>query len=415
MSSNKSSLRRGEKTAIVSSSIVALIGLAKGLVGAYSGSISLLAQAMDSLTHIFTSLAVYVGLRFARRQPTEKFPYGYYRAETFASLIVAIFILISGIEIIRESILRFLHPEVVSRPFITLSVAAISIPLLYLLAKYNMKIGEEINSQAIVGQAKDFTLDVYSSLLVFVGVLFSYLDVLWMEPIMGVFISVLILKTGLEIGRDSVLILMDAVLKPDDISKMRRIAEEIPGVLGVHDIKLRKSGPFGFGEMHIEVEKGLSVEKAYAITEKIERKTKQEFKELETLMINLGPTKKEEFRIAIPIEEDKGLESKPTSHLGSVPFFILIDIDRGETKNWIIKPNPSAKLSKKRGITAADFLIKEKINMLLAGDLGEGPFHMLRNSFVEIFKLSLDSGIRETIEALLDDKLEKIVSPKKET
>ncbi len=415
MASNKSSLRRGEKTAKLSSFTIALIGLAKGFVGAYSGSISLIAQAVDSLTHIFTSLAVYVGLRFARRQPTEKFPYGYYRAETFASLIVAIFIIISGIEIIRESILRFLHPTVVSSPYLTLSVAAISIPLLYFLAKYNKKIGEEINSQAIVGQAKDFALDVFSSVLVLVGVLFSYLDVLWIEPIMGVLISVLMLKTGVEIGRDSVLILMDAVLKPEDINKMRRIAEEIPGVLGVHDIKLRKSGPFCFGEMHIEVEKGLSVEKAYTITEEIEQKTKQEFKELETLMIHLGPTKKEKFRIAIPIEEDKGLESKPTPHFGSVPFFMLIDIDQGKTKNWIIKPNPGAKLSKKRGITAADFLIKEKVNMLLAGDLGAGPFHMLRDSFVEICKLSIDSGIRETIEAVLDDKLEKVVSPKKET
>jgi len=99
-------LWRGEKTVKLSSFAVAIIGLTKGFVGLFTGSVALLAQAVDSFTDVFASVTVYLGLKFAQKKPTEKFPYGYYRAETFASLIVAIIIILSGLEIARESIMR---------------------------------------------------------------------------------------------------------------------------------------------------------------------------------------------------------------------------------------------------------------------------------------------------------------------
>jgi len=409
------SFQRGENIAKLSSFAAAMIGLTKGVVGLFTGSTALLAQAVDSFTDVFASVAVYLGLKFTQKKPTEKFPYGYYRAETFASLIVAIIIILSGLEIARESTMRFLQPEAVSFPYVAMSVAAISIPFLFFLAKYNKKIGEDINSQAIVGQAKNFTLDVYSSMLVFLGVLSSYLGIPWIEALVAVIISAFILKTGASIGKDSVLALMDAVLKPEHISKLRRLSEEVPGVIGVHDIKIRKSGPFCFGEMHMEVEEDLPLERAHAIAEEVERKAKQECEELETLVIHMEPAKRKKFRIAVPIEEDRGLESTPNPHFGSASNFIIIEIDQGQIKNWTVKPNPGAKLSKKRGITSADFLIAERVNTVLAGELGEGPFHVLRDGLVEVYNLPSNSGIGEATEDFLNGKLEKVVSPKKTT
>ncbi len=412
LASERSALQRGEKAAKLSSFAVAVIGLAKGAVGLFSGSIALFAQAVDSLTDLFASLTVYLSLKLAQRRPTEKFPYGYYRAETFASLVVAAFILISGVEILRQSVFRFLQPEVVSFPQYALSVAVISIPILYFLAKYTRKIGEEINSQAIIGQAKNFILDTYSSMLVFVGVLSSYLGVPWIEALVGVLISVFILKTGVGLGRDAILTLMDAIVKPEYISKIRRSAEKVQGVIDVHDVKIRKSGPFYFGEMHIEIEEGLPIEKAHIITEEVVQKAKQEFKELETLTIHLEPAKREKFRIAIPIEENKGLESKIKPHFAKASNFMLVDIDQGRIKNWFVKPNPGAELIRKRGTSAANFLTTNKVNVVFAGEIGEGPFHLLRDSFVGIYKLQKDSRIVESIEDFLHGKLEKLMSLK---
>jgi cation diffusion facilitator family transporter len=415
LASEKSSLEKGENAAKLSSFAVFLIGLTKGVVGFFSGSIALVAQAVDSLTDIFASVTVYIGLKVARRKPTERFPYGYYRAETFASLIVAAFIIASGAAILVESIIRFLQPETVSFPQVALLVAAVSIPFLYFLANYNKKIGEEINSQAIIGQAKNFTLDVFSSVLVFVGVLFSYLGAPWIEAVVSVLISIFVLKAGAEVGRDAVLTLMDAVVIPEHIEKIKKAAEEIQGVVDVHDIKIRKSGPFCFGEMHMDVEEDLSVEKAHAITEEVERNVKQQCKQLETLTIHMEPAKRRKFRIAIPIQENKGLESTPKAHFGSASQFIFVDVDQEHITNWLVKPNPGANLSKKRGITTANFLITEKATTLLTRELGEGPFHVLRDSFIEIYKFEKESNVKKTVEVFLHGKLEKIVSPKKKS
>lgn len=407
MEDKKKIFIKGERVAKNSSIVVALIGLIKGIIGIISGSIALIAQAIDSLTDVFSSLAVYTGLKLAQKEPTEKFPYGYYRAETFASLIVAIFIIASGILIIRESILRFLQPSSISYPFFAMSAAALSIPVLYLLVRYNKKIGEEINSQALIGESKNFSFDIYSSILVFISILSLYFGIPWVEPTAGIIISILILKTGFEIGKDAILTLMDAVLKPGHVKKIREIGESVEGVLGVHDIKIRKSGPFCFGEMHMEVEEDLTVDKAHAISEEVEHKAKQECEDLERLNIHIEPAKRKKFRVSIPLKNDKGLDSIVTSHFADVPFFLILDVEKKQIKNWKIKPNPGEKLSKKKGINAAKFLIEEKVNTLIVGELGEAPFHILKDNLVEIYKLPDNKSIEKIIEMIVNKKLMK--------
>jgi predicted Fe-Mo cluster-binding NifX family protein len=185
--------------------------------------------------------------------------------------------------------------------------------------------------------------------------------------------------------------------------------------MGVHDIKIRKSGPFCFGEMHMEVAEGLSVERAHALTEEVERKLKQECEQLEALIIHVEPAKRLQFRVAIPIQEDRGLESIVSFHFGNAPYFILLDIDREQIKTWTVKPNLGARLDRKRGITIADFLVKEKIDTMLVNELGEAPFHVLRDSSVELYRLSTDSNVIEAIKAFNDGKLGKLLLPPKKS
>jgi len=91
-----STLKRGERAAKISSLAATLLLFSKGLVGTLSGSIALIADAVHSLSDVSTCLAVWFGLRFAQKKPTEAFPYGYYKAETLASLVVSVVILASG-------------------------------------------------------------------------------------------------------------------------------------------------------------------------------------------------------------------------------------------------------------------------------------------------------------------------------
>ena len=98
-------IKLGEKAAKIGFAFVALIGFAKGYVGLSTGSVSLTAQAVDSVTDLLALAAVYLGLRISRRRPSDTFPYGYYRVETLASLFTAVLILVTGVELLRESVL----------------------------------------------------------------------------------------------------------------------------------------------------------------------------------------------------------------------------------------------------------------------------------------------------------------------
>ena len=110
------SFGKGEKAAKIGFFSVALIGIVKGIIGWTSGSLSLLAQAIDSLTDLFGLIAIFIGMRLSRREPSMRFPYGYYRAETLASLIVSGFILLTGGEVLRKSVIHILHPAQIHSP-----------------------------------------------------------------------------------------------------------------------------------------------------------------------------------------------------------------------------------------------------------------------------------------------------------
>jgi len=208
-----SSLKKGETTAKLSTIAATLLGILKGAIGSLSGSIALLADAVHSLSDVFASLAVWLGLRLAQKKPTEKFPYGYYKAETLASLVVAVVILASGIEILWEAIKKFSSPSEISHSFLALTVAVFSMVLSYLLSRYKGKRGREINSQALIGESKHSMVDMYLSLAVFSGILFSHFGVLWVEPLAGLVIGIAIVRLSVGLAKDTVLVLMDACLE----------------------------------------------------------------------------------------------------------------------------------------------------------------------------------------------------------
>jgi cation diffusion facilitator family transporter len=262
------------------------------MVALISGSMALLADAVNSFTDIFASFAVWVGLKLSRRKPTEMFPYGYYRAETFAMLAVSIVIVVSGVEIVREGIERYAEQTTLSYPILPLIASSISALLYYSLSLYKRKVGEMISSQSLISDSKNSMIDVYSSILVFTSILFTYIGFTWVDPIAGIIVGVYVIKTGLWFGKDAILALMDVCTSPERIEEIKKLAKGVKGVRGVHDVKLRRSGLVLFGEMHLEVDKGLAVIKAHEIADIIERKVKERFEDVESLTIHIEPVKR---------------------------------------------------------------------------------------------------------------------------
>ena len=113
--------------------------------------------------------------------------------------------------------------------------------------------------------------------------------------------------------------------------------------------------------------------------------------------------------------EDKGLESSVSLHFGSAPYFAFIDVEEGQVVGFYVKENEGAKLSHKKGIQAADLLVSEKVDVVLSGGVGEGPFHVLGNNLIMIYHLPKSVEIQEAIRLLNQNLLERMVSPTEES
>jgi cation diffusion facilitator family transporter len=401
-------LNKGEKAGVKSVFIIFAIGVAKGIIGFVSGSISLIAQAVDSVKDIFSLIAVILGLRISKKEPSERFTYGYYKIETIVSLIISILILVTGGEILRKSINQILNPTQLNLPYMAVGVAALSIPLLYWNYRETKKVADEINSQSLKNQASDFMVDIYSSALVLVGVVTSIIGFPSVEGLVGSVISLLTIRMGLVLTWESLLGLMDAVENPERIVQIKEIAESVNGVSEAYNIRLRNTGPFCMGELSIGVDESLPVEQAHRLSEKVEEKLRNEMPAIESITVHIEPREATSLLLAMPIEEDRGIESKVSLHLGDAPFFLFVKIEESEIDKWFSKNNPNRTQKRKKGITLADMLIDEEVNILLAPHISSVVFHVLRDHFIHVYRLDLQDTARNIVSAFLSDELEMI-------
>ena len=189
---------------------------------------------------------------------------------------------------------------------------------------------------------------------------------------------------GLKLAKNDVLVLLDANLDPKTINEIKFIAESIDRVEGVHNIKVRRSGPFIFTELHLETKKGLSVKKASEITKNVQSAVKDRIKNLDSLSVQIEPFKKDKLRVAVPVENKKGLQSKISEHLAKAAFILIVDVVSGKITDIVIKENPGTKVEKKKGIETAEFLVKENVDILVANEVGEGPSYVLSDKLIDI-------------------------------
>ncbi|MFX0096963.1 MAG: cation diffusion facilitator family transporter, partial [Candidatus Hodarchaeota archaeon] len=143
-------LKEGEKlTAYTALTTIGLF-IMKLTAAILSGSLSLMGDSFDSFSDIFVISASWFGLRISQRSPDEKFPYGYYRVETFVSLLVSIFIVFIGIELFRESIIQILEPVGLRLPLLALITAAGSAVISFVIFFFLNRVGRRIDSEILI-------------------------------------------------------------------------------------------------------------------------------------------------------------------------------------------------------------------------------------------------------------------------
>lgn len=285
-------LKEGQKIAIVAGSTAILLGLVKIVIGFLSGSVVLLADAVNSIADSFSSVAIWLGLKICGKSPTKKFAYGYYKAESIVALIVSALILYAGYEIVVRSYAKIFATYQLKLPLLAVGIALLDGLVIFIIGRYEIKIGKKINSQSLVADGKESQLHILSSSIVLVGLFSTFFGLGYIEAAAGIIIALFIFKVGIGSLRDSVCALMDVSPSKKIEAKIRRILNSTTGVESFEDLKLRKSGPFIFGEVSIKIKKSLHVAKAHEITDKIEAQTQEKIPQVSSLIIHIEPFQK---------------------------------------------------------------------------------------------------------------------------
>jgi len=406
----KKELKKGEKAALISMLVSLALAVLKAVVGFYSGAVVLVSDALDSASDVITSLAAFLGLKIAGKKPSEKFPYGYYKAENLATLIISGFIIYAAVMLLIKGYHRLFILPSLSYPKITLGTAAVSGIIALIISRYLKEKGTEINSESLIANSKDRLKDVFVAGVILVAILCTYYKVLYVEGIATIIISVLILKMGLTIVKDSVFALMDVSPSKEIEKEIVKVLRKITGVESFSDLKLRKSGPSIFGEVKIKIKKFVEVKRAHEIADQIENKIKKKVKQIEAFTIHIEPYKSAKQKIVIPVKEKKGLSSKVMEQFGRASYFIFVEIKDKKIVRHYVKKNPFKEKKVRVGLSVVNFLVKEKIDALVAKEIGEISFHMLRDNLADVYKIE-GKTVNQIVNRFINDQLIRLTKP----
>ena len=247
-----------EKTIIKTSliGIIANVFLAafKAVVGLMSNSIAIVLDAVNNISDAGSSLITIIGTKLAGKEPDKKHPFGYGRIEYLSATIISVIMLYAGITSFVESVKQIIHPETPDYNAVSLIIVAVAVVVKILLGRYVKGVGEKVNSDSLINSGEDATLDavISASTLVAAGIFLIFHVSL--EAWLGAIISLVIIKSGIEMLRDTVSQILG---ERNDIELARSIyatVKSFPGVQGAYDLVLNNYGPDTWnGSVHIEV------------------------------------------------------------------------------------------------------------------------------------------------------------------
>ena len=249
----------------------------KLLAGTLSGSVSITADAVNNLSDASSSLVTLLGFWLAARPADEEHPYGHARMEYLSGLAVAVMILVIGVELVKSSVQKILHPEAVEFSVLTAAVLTGSILLKLWMALFDRKLGRKISSAALIAAAADSRSDVIATGAVLLACVIGRLTGLMIDGWAGLLVALFILWSGVGVVKDTVDPLLGA--KPDE-ALVRAIAYLMTShvdILGFHDLMVHDYGPGRrFASVHAEIDHRIDPLIAHEILDEIERQAKKE-------------------------------------------------------------------------------------------------------------------------------------------
>jgi len=281
--------QEGEQIAKVSVWTLLGLGIAEIAFSLVSGSISLLADGIDSISDAVVSFFVWAGLRISRRKPTRRFQFGYYKVESFTALITAIVLVAVSGYIFLRSYRALQNPVPLRLPLLALVVLlAAGLGSLY-RALQMRRVANKYSITSLKLDARNSIKDASSSFVAFASVLVASFGIHFADAIGGMLVAVYILTVAYVALRESSLVLLDEFHEPELSREIERLIRSHTDVRGIRDLRLRRAGPFIVGALEVEVEGNMTLNEAHDVATELEASVKSRIGGLRRLVVTPVP------------------------------------------------------------------------------------------------------------------------------
>ena len=288
---------RGKSTMVaVNVGLIANMFLAaiKTTIGIMGHSPALLADGINSTSDVAYGLVVAIFMRLSRKPADREHPFGHSQFESIAALVVGAFVMTTAVGIFWDAVNTIfdeLSGQVVSSKAspITLWVALFTVGLKIGLFYYTRLIGKKQNSIAVTALAYDHRNDIFAASAALVGIALGRAGLSWVDPLAAAIVALVILRTGIQILRESASDLMDTLPEDDFERRVSAVLKDIPGILRLEAVFVHRFGPYLVMNITINVDGAISVAEGDQIASEAEKRLRTSIDFLQTVHIHYHP------------------------------------------------------------------------------------------------------------------------------
>ncbi len=308
--------RIGRNAGIVGICVNVLLFAMKVTVGLISGSVSVIADAVNNLTDAGSSIIVMVGYILSGKPADRKHPYGYARIEYLCTLFISVIITVLGIELLKSSIEGIISPKGAEYSTVSIVIIGVSIAFKLFLALFYRKVGTDIGSDSLKASAVDSVGDVIATSAVIVGMLLTPITGPLTDGILGCAIAVYILIMGIKLIKEASDTLLGTAPDPELVKTVVSKLKGYEGVMGIHDLMMHNYGEGRFfASVHVEVDSDEDVMLSHDRMDNIEVDFMRDLGI--RLVVHMDPIQLHDERVVTARAEVREIVDKVSAEIGS--------------------------------------------------------------------------------------------------
>lgn len=248
----------------------------KAVVGAASGSVAIVMDAVNNLSDAASSIITIVGTKLAGRPADKKHPFGYGRMEYLSAMVISLIVLYAGITSLQESVKKIIHPQTPEYTAVTLVIVAVAVLVKIVLGRFVKATGKKVNSDSLVNSGQDAIMDSVISASTLAAAAIYLTTNVSLEAWLGAVISAVIIKSGIDMLRETLSEILGEEVSADLARKIKADVCSFPEVRGAYDLVLNNYGPDVYnGSIHVEVCDTLNADEIDNLTRAISAKVYQ--------------------------------------------------------------------------------------------------------------------------------------------